>query len=180
SGQRERAVEMVRNMERSRRFSSPRVSGENAESGNGPGGTENAADAGKTNFDLLAEYNPPTLEERAAEIAAQKNKGKAAGASTAATAPAMAGRGAPAQAVRPPAYVAPNPQPQRPQPGMRPMPGPNGIPQYTSPMRGPNRGRFNPSGEPSGIDPSGLKNHDRNRLPNPNAQPQTPSQENPQ
>lgn len=137
SGARERAVEMVRNMERSRRFVLPRVSGENAESGNGTGMMQNAADAGKTNFDLLAEYNPPTLEERRAEIAAQKKRPLvAAPAPTAAARPLT-------PVMRAPAYVAPNPQATRPQPGLRMTPGPGGVPQYVGPMRGQNMGPHN-------------------------------------
>jgi type IV pilus assembly protein PilN len=179
SGPRERSVELVRNMEHSRRFASPRVSGENAESGNGPEQIQNAADAGKVNFDVLAEYNPPTLEERRAEIAAQKNrpagvKVPVSRATARATAPA----------VRVPAYIPPSPQPGRPQPGMRPMAGPGGVPQYASPMRSNRPPQFippNQQGPPTGYDPSGLRNHDRNRLPDPNApQQQQPQQEDPQ
>jgi type IV pilus assembly protein PilN len=131
SGQRERSVEMVRNMEHSQRFASPRVSGESAEGGNGPTAIQNASDAGKVNFDILAEYNPPTLEERRAEIAAQKNKGVGAVTPVPATAPVVS-----TPAMRAPRYIPPNPQPTRPQPGMRPVPGPGGVPQYMSPIRG--------------------------------------------
>jgi len=71
SGQRERAVETVRNMEHSRRFASPRISGENAET-NAQTGLQAVRDTGKVTFDVLAEYNPATLAERKAEIAEQK------------------------------------------------------------------------------------------------------------
>jgi type IV pilus assembly protein PilN len=76
SGQRERSVEMVRNMERSRRFASPRIAGENADTSS-QGDLQAVRDAGissnKVTFEVLAEYNPATLEERKAEIAAQKH-----------------------------------------------------------------------------------------------------------
>ncbi len=72
SGQRERSVAMLRNMEHSRRFSAPRISGENAENSAG-GGLQTVQDSGKVTFDILAEYSPATLEERKAEIAASKH-----------------------------------------------------------------------------------------------------------
>src|ERR1700722_12808110 len=62
SGQRERAIEMVRGMEHSKRFASPRISGENTE--NAVGNLQAVQDTGKVSFDVLAEYNPPTLDER--------------------------------------------------------------------------------------------------------------------
>ena len=142
SGARERAVEMVRNMEHSRHFESPRVSGENAEGSNGPNAIQNASDAGKVNFDILAEYSPPTLEERRAEIAAQRNKGAGGTAVSHAEVPTMS-----TPAMRAPRYIPPNPQQARPQsnPGMRPRQGAGGVPQYASPMRGPNGAkRFTP------------------------------------
>ncbi len=74
SGQRERAIEMVRGMEHSKRFASPRISGENTE--NAVGNLQAVQDTGKVSFDVLAEYNPPTLDERKAEIAGQKHRGR--------------------------------------------------------------------------------------------------------
>jgi type IV pilus assembly protein PilN len=70
SGQRERAVEMVRDMERSKRFAAPRISGENTE--NSQANLQTVRDTGKVSFEVLAEYNPATLEERRVEIATQK------------------------------------------------------------------------------------------------------------
>lgn len=141
SGARERAVEMVRNMEKSQRFSSPRVSGESAETSNGPGMIQNAAEAGKTNFDLLAEYNPPTLEERKAEIAAQKSKktGAIAPAPAAAARPVPPMRGLTNPGPANPVLNRPLPNQVQPPPGLRPTPGANGAPQYMSPMRGQSR-----------------------------------------
>src|SRR5580698_8380371 len=70
SGQRERAVELVRDMEHSKRFAAPRISGENTE--NSQGALQNVRDSGKVSFEVQVEYNPATLEERRAEIATQK------------------------------------------------------------------------------------------------------------
>ncbi len=76
SGLRERSVDMVRNMERSRRFVAPRISGETAENSSSQGDLQPVRDNGpaKVSFEILAEYNPATLEERKTELAGQKKK----------------------------------------------------------------------------------------------------------
>jgi type IV pilus assembly protein PilN len=186
SGLRERSVELVRNMERSRRFANPRVSGENAENSGSQGGIQQVGDPNKVSFEILAEYNPATLEERKAELAAQKKRpegGKAA-STRGPSLPAPSPRSGPRPG-SPPSYVAPNPQPQRQTPPRQEQPP--GAAQFQNPMRGPNRGRGQNSipspgqgQEPSGYDASGLKNHDRNRIPPPGTQPPDAPQENPQ
>ena len=69
-GPRDLAENMVRNLEHSKRFLNPRISGESAEStANGNGSNQHLEPVSASNrfeFDLLAEYNPPTPEERAA------------------------------------------------------------------------------------------------------------------
>jgi type IV pilus assembly protein PilN len=61
------AVELVRNLEHSRRFLLPRIVNESAETGNAPGQKQEPVSASnKFDVDLLAEYNPPTPEERVA------------------------------------------------------------------------------------------------------------------
>jgi len=63
-GPRDRADGLVANLERSRRFLEPRITGENAESSNNPlQRQEPISISNRFDFDLLAEYNPPTLEE---------------------------------------------------------------------------------------------------------------------
>jgi type IV pilus assembly protein PilN len=58
-GPRDRAVELVRNLEHSRRFLLPRIVGENSESTGGPGDRlEPVSETNRVNFELLAEYNP--------------------------------------------------------------------------------------------------------------------------
>jgi type IV pilus assembly protein PilN len=57
-------VELVRNLEHSRRFLQPRIIGENSESTNLPNQRmEPVSESNRFTFDLLAEYNPPTQEE---------------------------------------------------------------------------------------------------------------------
>jgi type IV pilus assembly protein PilN len=176
SGQRERSVQLVRNMERSRRFANPRVAGENAENSGSQGGFQQVGDPSRVNFEILAEYNPATLDERKAEIAAQKNHGGSATPmpSLHSTPHSQQVRSQPGRLQ--PGYVPPNPQPQRqPQPGIPP-----GMSRFQTPMRGPNQGPVQgsiPDPNPSGYDPNGLKNHDRNRIPPPESQIDPPPQE---
>jgi type IV pilus assembly protein PilN len=134
SGMRDRSVEMVRNMEHSRRFASPRISGENAETGNAQGDLQPAHDSGRVTFEVLAEYNPATLEERKAQIAAQKNRKPVADGPRRMAQPA----------VSQPQYVQPNVQPNMP-----PRQG-VGVAPRTAPGMGfrPGAGQMPPSGPP--------------------------------
>lgn len=72
-GPRDRSDEMVVNLEKSRRFIQPRIVGESAaESTNGPGQRlEPVSASNRFEFDLLAEYNPPSPEEHAAKMQAK-------------------------------------------------------------------------------------------------------------
>ena len=64
-GPRDRAVELVRNLEHSRRFAEPRIVGENSESTGRPGEpAEPVSAANRVDFDMLAEYIPASPEER--------------------------------------------------------------------------------------------------------------------
>jgi type IV pilus assembly protein PilN len=123
-GPRDREVELVQNLEHSRRFISPRIVGENAEtSGGGPNQPmEPVSASNRFNFDLLAEYNPAAPgERRPAKTAAPAEESpavqpeKARGTARPAPAPVVPtvqnqapGAGQRAVPVRPP-YVAPRP-----------------------------------------------------------------------
>lgn len=66
-GPHDRAVDLVRNLERSRRFLEPRIVGETSETGTGGGTNSRPEPVSATNrfqFDLQAEYNPPAPGER--------------------------------------------------------------------------------------------------------------------
>ena len=64
-GPRDRAVDLVRNLEHSKRFLSPRIVGENAEATGAPGDRlEPPSESSKVDFELLAEYNPASPGER--------------------------------------------------------------------------------------------------------------------
>lgn len=67
NGPRDQDVNLVRNLEHSRRFLLPRITGENAEAQSGPGQRlEPVSASNRVDFDLLAEYNPSTVGERKA------------------------------------------------------------------------------------------------------------------
>ena len=154
AGQRERSVQMVRNMERSKRFVAPRLSGESSENA-GQGDMQSVADTGRVSFEILSEYNPATLEERKLAIAQQQKihgrtgLGVASPAIQPPTAKAMSGR---------PMYVPPNPQPTVvPRAGQR-------QPQYPGILRGM---------------PNGPQNHDGNRYQPPPGSPAPNNSANP-
>jgi type IV pilus assembly protein PilN len=64
-GPRDHADDLVANLERSRRFLLPRIVGENAESSNNPQQQKEPISlSNRFDFDLLADYNPPTLAEQ--------------------------------------------------------------------------------------------------------------------
>jgi type IV pilus assembly protein PilN len=75
-GPRDRAVELVRNLEHSRRFLLPRIVGENAESTGGPNERLVPVSASnRVDFDLLADYNPaPPGEHKAARKPSPANE----------------------------------------------------------------------------------------------------------
>ncbi len=64
-GPRDKAVEVVQNLERSRRFLAPRITGEMSEAaGNGTQVLEPVSLTNRVNFDLMADYNPAAPGER--------------------------------------------------------------------------------------------------------------------
>ena len=93
SGAHDRGVDLVRNLEHSHRFLSPRLARETAESNQNGRAVEQVSTASNVNFDLLAEYNPlPEPAEKPAG-AGQKN-GSPAGTRRSKVVPA-AGKTAP-------------------------------------------------------------------------------------
>lgn len=98
SGQRDRAVELVRNLEHSRRFLQPRLASETAETstGAGQGNFQVASGPVNVNFDVLAGYNP--LQASAKENAAEKQP--AGDAETSAPAAGLPRRSGPKSALR--------------------------------------------------------------------------------
>ena len=65
-GPRDKALELVQNLEHSRHFLRPVITGESTENAGGPGTPlEPVSATNKVNFDMLSEFNPATLSESA-------------------------------------------------------------------------------------------------------------------
>ncbi len=129
-GPRDHAVDLVSNLERSRRFLQPRIIGETAESTNGPTQRQEPISASNLfDFDLLADYNPPTSEERASAKGASKistHSSPAASSRRLHAVPAVPIAPSPHQGRQP--YTGSSPSAPS-QPGYYRVPSPNGGPQ---------------------------------------------------
>ena len=82
AGPRDRAVQLVANLEHSRRFTLPRIVGENAEATGGANQhLEPVSASNRVNFDIQAQYNPITLAEfkKADKAGQSKDSGEADG-----------------------------------------------------------------------------------------------------
>jgi type IV pilus assembly protein PilN len=89
-GPRDRAIEMVRNLEHSKHFAQPRIVGESSESQGGPNQRlEPVSASSRVNLDVEAEYIPPTVDEEKSDKAGKKEDAKE---SAKATEPAKGGR----------------------------------------------------------------------------------------
>ena len=72
-GPRDRAVDLVQNLEHSKHFILPTIVGESTESTGGPGERLEAPSASnRVNFELLAQYNPAVPVDRKAQQKAEK------------------------------------------------------------------------------------------------------------
>jgi type IV pilus assembly protein PilN len=76
SGQHDRAVDLIRNLEHSRRFLYPRLADETAESNQNGKAIEQVSATPGVNFDLLAEYNPLPMASEKPAAAAHHDTGK--------------------------------------------------------------------------------------------------------
>jgi len=136
-GPRDKAIDLVRNLEHSRRFLLPRIVGENAETTTGGANErlEPVSASNRVNFDLLAEYNPAAPGER------KQNRKPNAGVENAeGPLPGPVHGAGPVHASRP----VPKPLIGLPQPTQM------GRPPYTGPVRPPTaRPNFNPAQRPA-------------------------------
>jgi len=82
-GPRDRAVDLVENLEHSKHFILPTIVGESMESTGGPGERlEPPSASNRVNFELLAQYNPVVTEYRKAQKKQENEKFAAAGERT--------------------------------------------------------------------------------------------------
>ncbi len=152
AGPRDLGVDLVRNLEHSKRFLEPRIVGENSEAtGNGANQRlEPVSASNRFDFDLLAEYNPPTPEER--ETARNETAENQTSDENASSAVAAASGNAPASmrrlprrapsGARPPYKGDAHAEPalSKPDPGVLQAPLP-GSAQPATPRPGPPGGR---------------------------------------
>jgi type IV pilus assembly protein PilN len=128
-GPRDKADDLVANLERSRRFLRPRIVGETAESTNGPAQRQEPISASnRFDFDLLADYNPTSPEERAA----YRREAKKSASKTPSPAP-LGVRRPQHQPPAPGALQRRQPAPVAQRPGMSAAPQGNGRQPYTGP-----------------------------------------------
>jgi type IV pilus assembly protein PilN len=135
-GPRDRAVELVQNLEHSRHFLQPRIVGESSETnGNAGEHLEPVSVSNKVNFELLADYNAAALgEPNPTAKKAETTKGAADGA------PAKAPRrptGQPPTGLRPTGQQPTGPRPGG--PGLR-RPPVTGLPRPQPPVHKPRPG----------------------------------------
>jgi len=112
SGARDRAVELVKNLEKSRHFASPRLAGEALATATGPTTALQPINAAITvNFDILADFRPLSEAEEKAAASEEKASEKSASEPTAAKNEAQEERGGAVTGSAPgggvPGYVAP-------------------------------------------------------------------------
>jgi type IV pilus assembly protein PilN len=87
TGERERALELVRNLEKSRHFASPRLASESLATAQGtPSSVQNVSTSTAVNFDILADYRPLKVEagdeDKPAKTTEQKPNGAMEGRPT--------------------------------------------------------------------------------------------------
>ncbi len=111
NGQRDHAVELVRNLEHSRRFLDPRLASESLETSNNgnQGNFQPANTNGNVNFDVLADYNPLPSREPVAKDAKPATEAAPATSDAKATPPAAAARHKHAPPLAQPAPARPHP-----------------------------------------------------------------------
>ena len=144
-GPRDRAVELVSNLEHSKRFLMPRIVGENSEASGGAFEKLQPVSAStRVNFELLAEYNPATPEERKAARKATHATENVASQRV----PVAAQPSPPGNPVRPPYTGSPQSAPSQALHAQPAPPQPNASPLENPAMRRlrplSRRGRHNP------------------------------------
>lgn len=135
-GPRDKAVELVQNLEHSRHFLRPSIVGESSENTGGPGSPlEPVSASNKVNFDLLAEYNSATLGEKPAILkAAPEEEKKDSDAASPAPAPQAANPKAAGPGLRRSPYAGTSHPPQPGLPRNPTVPNPQTSPAHSQPV----------------------------------------------
>jgi type IV pilus assembly protein PilN len=140
-GPRDRAVELVRNLEHSRAFLNPRIVGESSESSGGPAEKlEPISASNRVNFELLAEYNPASPAPR------REARKPEAGQLAAAPTPAPQPLSRPMRPNFPAAQGSPQMRPQQ----RPPLPGAPGMQPGRVPYTGQAQSKPSPINPPGG------------------------------
>lgn len=94
SGARDRAIQLVQNLEKSKHFASPRLAGETLAQSSGQNNAfQPTSSTSEVNFDILADYRPVTGDDKASETSsADKKPAQNASAKTRTTASAASRR----------------------------------------------------------------------------------------
>ena len=161
-GPRDKAVELVQNLEHSRHFLRPAIVGESSENTGGPGSPlEPVSATNKVNFDLLTEFNPATAGEKPTVLKAAPEEDSDAASSAPAPAPApaphAAGPSAAGPGLRRPPFTGVSHPPNASQPG---------NPQSPAAMRQSGAPRY-----PTAPNPQATPAHPQTAVPNPQAAP---------
>lgn len=97
-GGRDRALDLIRNLEQSKHFAQPRLAAESiATNATGPGNMQNASTGNDVNFDILADYRPLPIPVQAEIEAKAEEAGTAAGSEPAAASAPPAAAATPAR-----------------------------------------------------------------------------------
>jgi type IV pilus assembly protein PilN len=159
-GPRDKAVELVQNLEHSRHFLRPAIVGESSENTGGPGSPlEPVSATNKVNFDLLTEFNPATLGEKPAVLKAAPAEDSEAASSAPAPAPAShaASPSAAGPGLRRPAFTGVSHPPSASQ---------TVVPQSPAALRQSGAPRY-----PTTPSPQAAPAHTQPAVPNPQAAP---------
>jgi type IV pilus assembly protein PilN len=159
-GPRDKAVELVQNLEHSRHFLRPAIVGESSENTGGPGSPlEPVSATNKVNFDLLTEFNPATLGEKPAVLKAAPEEDADAASSAPAPAPAShaAGPSAAGPGLRRPPLTGVSHPPSASQAV---------VPQSPAALRQSGAPRY-----PTAPNPQAAPSHTQPAVPNPRATP---------
>ncbi|HET6206631.1 MAG TPA: fimbrial assembly protein [Terracidiphilus sp.] len=133
-GPRDKAVELVQNLEHSHHFLRPSIVGESTENTGGPGvALEPVSATNKVNFDLLADYNPATIGEKPTVLKSAPSENSTENSPASSPAPNAMHPAAAGPGLRRPPYSGVSRPQATPQAGTHSQPGGSPSPAATTP-----------------------------------------------